>query len=186
MLRRVAPPCHGGADGPSRAARPHREPHVRQSDVRATTRQRVGGGPVEPRAATTLSPMGYHDVRLTSGFLARLQHENATTSIVRGQEHLDRQQAWTNFENAAAGSHGEPYHGPVFEDGEAFKWLEATAWEHGRGVGRSSGTGSTGTSRSSPRPRTRTAISRRSTRSPVSAGATSGSPTTTRSSTWRR
>ncbi|CAM3629479.1 glycoside hydrolase family 127 protein [Occultella aeris] len=87
---------------------------------------------MQPRAATVLTPLGFADVRLTDGFLSRLQQENATTSIVRGQQHLDRQQAWTNFANAASGTVGQPYHGPVFEDGEAFKWLEATAWEHGR------------------------------------------------------
>lgn len=94
--------------------------------------QRAGGGPVQPRATTPLRPLGFVDVRLTEGFLARLQQENASTSIVRGHEHLERQQAWTNFENAAARAVGRTYHGPVFEDGEAFKWLEATAWEHGR------------------------------------------------------
>ncbi|TDE94335.1 glycoside hydrolase family 127 protein [Occultella glacieicola] len=94
--------------------------------------QGVGGGPVQPRATTVLTPLGFADVRLTDGFLGRLQQENATTSIVRGQQHLDGQQAWTNFANAADGTAGRPYHGPVFEDGEAFKWLEATAWEHGR------------------------------------------------------
>ena len=88
-------------------------------------------GPVYPRAATALKPLGFLDARIADGFLARLQHENATISIVRGQQHLERQQAWTNFENAAAGRVGE-HHGPVFEDGEAFKWLEATSWEHGR------------------------------------------------------
>lgn len=98
-----------------------------------TTRQQTrGGGPVQPRSATVLTPLGFGDVELTDGFLAQLQRENATTSIVKGHAHLERQQAWANFENAAARSVGEPYHGPVFEDGEAFKWLEAAAWEHGR------------------------------------------------------
>ena len=92
----------------------------------------AGAGPVRPRATTALTPLPFAGVELTGGFLARLQRENAATSIRRGHEHLERQQAWTNFANAAHGVVGGPYHGPVFEDGEAFKWLEATAWEHGR------------------------------------------------------
>lgn len=103
-----------------------------RSTATADRGQTAGGGPVSPQGPTTLTPLGFHDTTLTSGFLADLQRENAATSIVRGHEHLDRQQAWTNFENAAAGRVGETYHGPVFEDGEAFKWLEAAAWEHGR------------------------------------------------------
>jgi len=108
------------------------EHHTHVQTHAAGRLQPAGGGPVQPRASTTLRPLGFADVRLTAGFLARLQQENASTSIVRGHEHLEGQQAWTNFENAAARHVGLPYHGPVFEDGEAFKWLEATAWEHGR------------------------------------------------------
>lgn len=89
-------------------------------------------GPVVPVASTALQPLPFDAIRLTDGFMARLQAENAGTSIPRGHDHLERQRAWVNFENAAAGRVGEPYFGPNFEDGEAFKWLEAVAWERGR------------------------------------------------------
>ncbi len=96
------------------------------------TLRSAGSGPVDPIAATTLRPLPFDAIKITDGFLARLQRENGSTSIREGYTHLAHQKAWTNFENAAAGRVGEPYHGPVFEDGEAFKWLEAVAWEEGR------------------------------------------------------
>lgn len=92
----------------------------------------AGSGPVDPINATTLRPLPLDGVRITNGFLHRLQRENGRTSIRQGYEHLEHEKAWHNLENAAARRLGEPYHGPVFEDGEAFKWLEAVAWEEGR------------------------------------------------------
>ncbi|NHB84999.1 hypothetical protein G7085_11265 [Tessaracoccus sp. HDW20] len=70
-------------------------------------------------------------MRIGEGFLGDLQRGNRKTSIPRGHEHLTEQQAWTNLDNAAARRVGEPYHGPVYEDGEVFKWLEAVAWQEG-------------------------------------------------------
>lgn len=92
----------------------------------------AGSGPVDPVAATSLRPLPFDNIEITEGFLHRLQRDNGRTSIRQGYQHLEDQQAWTNFENAAAGKVGEKYYGPVFEDGEAFKWLEAVAWEEGR------------------------------------------------------
>lgn len=92
----------------------------------------AGSGPVDPIAATTLRPLPLDAVTITDGFLARLQRENGATSIRQGHHHLEDEKAWVNFENAAARRVGEPYYGPVFEDGEVFKWLEAVAWEEGR------------------------------------------------------
>jgi DUF1680 family protein len=91
-----------------------------------------GSGPVDPVAATVLQPLPFEAARITGGFLALLQDDNGRTSIRQGHQHLEHEHAWTNFENAAAGRVGERYFGPVFEDGEAFKWLEAVAWEEGR------------------------------------------------------
>lgn len=91
-----------------------------------------GAGPVDPVVATGLLPLPLSATRLVEGHLAELQGRNAATSIRRGNEHLTRERAWDNFENAAAGRVGETYFGPNFEDGEVFKWLEAVAWEEGR------------------------------------------------------
>ena len=79
-----------------------------------------------------LRPLPFDAITITDGFLNKLQRENGKTSIRQGYTHLEHQKAWTNFENAADRKVGEAYNGPVFEDGEAFKWLEAVAWEEGR------------------------------------------------------
>lgn len=102
-----------------------------RQQVEASLRS-AGSGPVDPIAATALRPLPFDAITITEGFLHQLQQENGSTSIRQGYDHIEHQQAWTNFENAAARKVGEPYHGPVFEDGEAFKWLEAVAWEEGR------------------------------------------------------
>ncbi|HVX44011.1 MAG TPA: beta-L-arabinofuranosidase domain-containing protein [Mycobacteriales bacterium] len=87
-------------------------------------------GPVQPRAAGLAArPVA---ATLTTGFLADRQRANAETSIRAGHAHLEAERAWANFENAAAGRSSAHYHGPVFEDGEAYKWLEAVAWEAAR------------------------------------------------------
>jgi DUF1680 family protein len=46
--------------------------------------------------------------------------------------HLDEQGAWENYRTVAEAATGVAYHGPNYEDGEAYKWLEAVAWEAGR------------------------------------------------------
>lgn len=91
-----------------------------------------GLGPVAPRAETRLHPLALRDVKLSSGLLGRLQSSNAEISIPLGAIKLDEQGAWDNFRNVAAGTHNGTYHGPCYEDGEAYKWLEAVAWEAGR------------------------------------------------------
>ena len=91
-----------------------------------------GSGPVDPVVPTALRPLPFKAARLTDGFLADLQSENSGASIPHGHEHLKHANAFRNFENAAARKVGETYFGPVFEDGEVFKWLEAVAWEEGR------------------------------------------------------
>lgn len=90
-----------------------------------------GQGPVAPVAPTTLRPLPLRAVRMT-GVLGDLQHTNGVISIPMGADHLDEQQAWQNYRDTAAGAKGAEYHGPVYEDGEAYKWLEAVAWEAAR------------------------------------------------------
>ncbi|TDW24549.1 glycoside hydrolase family 127 protein [Kribbella kalugense] len=87
-------------------------------------------GPAAPVAATALRPLGLRDVQLAGSFLGDLQATNGTVSIPKGAEHLEEQ--WDNFRVVAKGVKDAEYHGPNYEDGEAYKWLEAVAWEAGR------------------------------------------------------
>ncbi|HEU5485988.1 MAG TPA: beta-L-arabinofuranosidase domain-containing protein [Microlunatus sp.] len=89
-------------------------------------------GPVAPRATTARRPLPSTAAVLSGGLLHRLQTMNAVTSIPRGAEHLEREGAWLNFENVTNLEESTAHHGPCFEDGEAYKWLEAVAWEAGR------------------------------------------------------
>ncbi|BDZ49729.1 hypothetical protein GCM10025867_19700 [Frondihabitans sucicola] len=91
------------------------------------------GGPVAPFSDDLVRyPVPFGAVRLGDGLLGRLQESNAATSIREGDTHLADEHAWENFHNAAEHRRGVEYHGPVFEDGEVYKWLEAVAWEAGR------------------------------------------------------
>lgn len=92
----------------------------------------VGLGPVAPHAETRLRPIALGGVALRKGFLASLQSSNADISIPMGAIKLEEQGAWSNFTGVAAGANSRSYHGPCYEDGEAYKWLEAVAWEAGR------------------------------------------------------
>ncbi|GAB3837386.1 glycoside hydrolase family 127 protein [Kribbella italica] len=85
-----------------------------------------------PIAATVLRPLPLRAVRLAGGVLGELQQTNAAVSIPSGAEHLDQQQAWDNYRNVAKDVTAAQYHGPNYEDGEVYKWLEAVAWEVGR------------------------------------------------------
>lgn len=93
-------------------------------------------GPAAPRADTACRPLPSTAVSLSGGLLHRLQTMNAVTSIPRGAEHLAQEGAWQNFDNVANRDESTTYHGPCFEDGEAYKWLEAVAWEAGRTRGK--------------------------------------------------
>jgi DUF1680 family protein len=91
-----------------------------------------GDGPVSPRADVALRPLPLRAVRLAGSLLGDLQANNGSVSVPMGAAHLDEQGAWENFRTVAAGTTGTAYHGPNYEDGEAYKWLEAVAWEAAR------------------------------------------------------
>ncbi|GAB3825950.1 glycoside hydrolase family 127 protein [Kribbella italica] len=92
----------------------------------------LGGGPAVPVAGTALRPLPLRAVRLAAGVLGELQQTNAAVSIPTGADHLDQRQAWDNYRNVAKGVTDAEYHGPNYEDGEVYKWLEAVAWEAAR------------------------------------------------------
>lgn len=94
-------------------------------------------GPVAPLGEIALRPLPLTATVLTSGFLADLQSRNAAVSIRMGADNLRHAGTWDNFGDVAAGAPvpADPiagYHGPCYQDGEAYKWLEAVAWETGR------------------------------------------------------
>jgi hypothetical protein len=91
-------------------------------------------GPVDPtgEARTALRPLPFGDAPITGGLLAERQRVNRETTIPIGTQELEAAGSFENFKAAAAGQHGT-YHGPVYQDGEVYKWLEALAWEQARG-----------------------------------------------------
>lgn len=100
----------------------------------------LGCGPVAPVGATMLRPLPLRSVLLGGGFLGALQRANSEVSIPMGDSHLRDRGAWRNFVQVAGGDRptSDPeaaqaaYNGPCYEDAEAYKWLEAVAWEASR------------------------------------------------------
>jgi hypothetical protein len=91
-------------------------------------------GPVDPTAdaQTVLRPLPFGDAPITGGLWAERQRVNREVTIPMGHTKLEAAGSFENFKAAAAGQHGT-YHGPVYQDGEVYKWLEALAWEQARG-----------------------------------------------------
>ncbi len=92
-------------------------------------------GPVDPTtgARTALRPLPLGDAPITGGLWAERQRVNRETTIPMGARQLEAAGSFENFKAAAARQHGT-YHGPVYQDGEVYKWLEALAWEQARGA----------------------------------------------------
>ncbi|HEX3752885.1 MAG TPA: beta-L-arabinofuranosidase domain-containing protein, partial [Streptosporangiaceae bacterium] len=90
-------------------------------------------GPVDPtaEAQTALRPLPLGATSITGGLWAERQRVNREVTIPLGAEKLEAAGSFENFRAAAAGRSGE-YHGPVYQDGEVYKWLEALAWEQAR------------------------------------------------------
>ncbi len=74
-------------------------------------------------------------VELTGGLLGDRQRVNREVTILRGHEELERAGTLDNFRIAAGRLEGER-RGMVFSDSDVYKWLEALAWELGRGESR--------------------------------------------------
>src|SRR5579875_767646 len=90
-------------------------------------------GPVDPTAAarTVLNPLPLGDAPITGGLWAERQRVNRETTIPLGARQLEAAGSFENFRAAATRQPGA-YHGPVYQDGEVYKWLEALAWEQAR------------------------------------------------------
>jgi DUF1680 family protein len=87
----------------------------------------VSSGPVllGPSARATLRPLTR--TRIGGGFWSRRQRVNREVSIPEGHRQLDLAGTLSNFE-LATGSYSGKY---PFLDSDAYKWLEAAAWELG-------------------------------------------------------
>jgi hypothetical protein len=90
---------------------------------------------VDPTAAarTVLRPLPLGDAPITGGLWAERQRVNRETTIPMGAEQLEAAGSFENFKAASTRQRGR-YRGPVFQDGEVYKWLEALAWEQARGA----------------------------------------------------
>ena len=91
-------------------------------------------GPVDPTAGarTALRPLPLGDAPITGGLWGERQRVNRETTIPMGAGQLANAGSFENFKAARARRRGD-YYGPVYQDGEVYKWLEALAWEQARG-----------------------------------------------------
>jgi DUF1680 family protein len=91
-------------------------------------------GPVDPTAGarTVLRPLPLGDAPITGGLWAQRQRVNREVTIPMGAEQLESVGSFENFKAASTCQRGT-YHGPIYQDGEVYKWLEALAWEQARG-----------------------------------------------------
>jgi uncharacterized protein len=92
-------------------------------------------GPVVPtaEAQVALRPLPLGDAPITGGLWAERQRINRETTIPLGAEKLEAAGSFENFKAASTRQRGA-YNGPVYQDGEVYKWLEALAWEQARGA----------------------------------------------------
>lgn len=95
------------------------------------TRTTVGGRPVVPSRGSR-RPLGLRETTLTGGFWAERQEVNAVATLDHCEAWMERLGWLANFDRVADGTIGLGRTGWVFADSEAYKLLEALAWEHGR------------------------------------------------------
>ncbi|MDN3244890.1 MULTISPECIES: beta-L-arabinofuranosidase domain-containing protein [unclassified Streptomyces] len=76
--------------------------------------------------------LGVGELRLDGGFWGRLQETNARATLQHCLDWMERLGWLANFDRVAAGTTGPDRSGWHFSDSEAYKLLEALAWEHGR------------------------------------------------------
>jgi hypothetical protein len=94
---------------------------------------RASAGPVDPTAdaPVVLRPLPLGGARIASGLWAQRQQVNRDVTIPEGERQL-REAGNINNLRLAAGTGDGTYRGPVFQDSDVYKWLEAVAWEQGR------------------------------------------------------
>jgi DUF1680 family protein len=87
--------------------------------------------PVEPTTGR-LRPLGLGEVEITGGPWARRQQINGEATLAHNQGWMERLGWLANFTRAAAGAAAGEHQGMMFADSEAYKLMEAMAWEVGR------------------------------------------------------
>ena len=82
-------------------------------------------------AATAFRPLPLSAARVVNGFWAQRQQVNRMVAIPAGLRQLRESGAFRNLRRAAGHDEGQ-HEGPLFIDSDAYKWLEAIAWEQAR------------------------------------------------------
>jgi len=80
-----------------------------------------------------LRPLGLDEIRVTGGFWAERQSVNARHTLGHIAHWLEREGWIRNFDLVAGGGIATGRRGREFSDSEVYKFLEAVAWEIGRG-----------------------------------------------------
>ena len=99
--------------------------------TRAVRTDRTGGAPVAPSRGPW-RPLGVADVALAGGFWGSLQATNARATLDHCEQWMEREGWLANFDRVASGLTAGERQGWCFSDSEAYKLLEALAWEYGR------------------------------------------------------
>ena len=81
--------------------------------------------------AATLTTLDAQAVTIEDGLWARRQAVNHETALPHGYRMLEAAGNLENLRIVAGRSTGR-YRGPVFQDSDVYKWLEAAGWELGR------------------------------------------------------
>ena len=100
------------------------------SDPR-TVRPEAAGRPAVPSRGV-LRPLGLQEVQITGGFWAHRQQVNAEASLAHIESWQEREGWLGNFDLVREGGPAARRRGREFSDSEAYKLLEAMAWEIGR------------------------------------------------------
>jgi uncharacterized protein len=102
-------------------------------DLASVERNSADAGLVSPTLGplARLTPMSLGGVRLSDGYWKGWCEVNRSTTIPLGPKRLE--EAGNLFDlRLAAGRETATYRGPVYQDSDVYKWLEAVAWERGR------------------------------------------------------
>ncbi|WP_084106586.1 beta-L-arabinofuranosidase domain-containing protein [Demequina sp. NBRC 110056] len=87
--------------------------------------------PVAP-SSSRLRPLGVDEVTITGGFWGRRQDINGSATLAHIKGFLDSEGWLRNFDLVAGGGISAGRRGREFSDSEAYKYLEAAAWELAR------------------------------------------------------